>query len=471
MLMRTIDLCAGIGGIRRGFEMTGNFKNVASAEIDELACRTYQHLFGDNPRNDVASDDFKQRLQKLHYDVLLAGFPCQTFSSVGLKQGFEDTTKGTIFFDIAKIVKMTRPKVIFLENVQHLLVHDNRSTFATIIDTLDNELNYHIVGISYDKEGIPRYKNSSFIRNSRDFGIPQNRPRVYIIAFSRVYYGQHLSLLPNEMPSKRRKGNIYNNLNDLLEKEVDAKYFLSSGYLETLERHIEKQHLKGNGFGYKVVNHPDIKEPVANTILAVGGSGRERNLIYDPKNGESYAGQTLQRKLSPINNKSIRTMTPTEWGRLQGFIGYAFVDDQGIDRFSFPDGIATGQQFKQFGNSVTIPVIEELASFVSDNLVLMEREFSSIEKRLYSMYGNEFLLCHKIWNDLRHTLREKTLNKYFDVAYHFGLNSFKIKDLSQYLKLTTVRTYQIIRQLTKINCLKKEPEGMYRFTDYLSMRE
>ena len=96
MKLKTIDLCAGIGGIRRGFELAGDYTNVASAEIDEMACKTYEHLFGESPRHDITSDDYKHYLQTLRYDVLLAGFPCQAFSSVGLQQGFEDKTKGTI---------------------------------------------------------------------------------------------------------------------------------------------------------------------------------------------------------------------------------------------------------------------------------------------------------------------------------------------------------------------------------------
>lgn len=132
MKLKTIDLCAGIGGIRRGFELAGGYRNIASAEIDEMACKTYEHLFHEDPRNDVTNEKFKKHLQTLHYDVLMAGFPCQAFSSVGLQHGFEDKTKGTIFFDIAKIIKMTRPKVVFLENVQNLLSHDKQATFKTM---------------------------------------------------------------------------------------------------------------------------------------------------------------------------------------------------------------------------------------------------------------------------------------------------------------------------------------------------
>ena len=173
------------------------------------------------------------------------------------------------------------------------------------------------------------------MRNSKSFGIPQNRPRVYIVAFSRAYFGQHLSLLPEEAPTKRLRGPIFESLEDILDKKVDSHFFLSSGYLETLERHIETQHNKGYGFGYCVVNAPNIENPLANTLLATGGSGRERNLIYDPINGVACAGMSIKGKHSPINDKYIRTMTPNEWGRLQGFIGYAFVDEDGTTTFHF----------------------------------------------------------------------------------------------------------------------------------------
>lgn len=303
MKLKTIDLCAGIGGIRRGFELAGGYRNIASAEIDEMACKTYEHLFHEDPRNDVTNEKFKKHLQTLHYDVLMAGFPCQAFSSVGLQHGFEDKTKGTIFFDIAKIIKMTRPKVVFLENVQNLLSHDKQATFKTIVDTLDRQLDYHIVGVTHDKDGIPQYKRSAFLRNSRDFGVPQNRPRVYIVAFSRAYFGQHISLLPEEAPTKRSRTPVFKSLADVLDKKVDSRFFLSSGYLDTLEKHIVTQHKKGYGFGYCIVNAPEIETPIANTLLATGGSGRERNLIYDPINGASCAGTSIKGKSSEYNSE------------------------------------------------------------------------------------------------------------------------------------------------------------------------
>lgn len=468
MNLKTIDLCAGIGGIRKGFELAGGYKNIASAEIDEMACKTYEHLFHEDPRNDVTDEKFKKHLQALRYDVLMAGFPCQAFSSVGLQQGFEDKTKGTIFFDIAKIIKMTRPKVIFLENVQNLLSHDKQATFKTIVDTLDRQLDYHIVGVTHDENGKPQYKRSAFLRNSRDFGIPQNRPRVYIVAFSRAYFGQHISLLPKEAPTKRERTAVFESLKDVLDETVDSRFFLSSGYLQTLEKHIVAQRSKGYGFGYRIINAPDIDNPIANTLLATGGSGRERNLIYDPVNGAFCAGISVKGKYSPINNKFIRTMTPNEWGRLQGFIGYAFVDEDGVDRFSFPEGIPNVQKFKQFGNSVTIPVVEEYAIFIQHCCDTMYNAFSSIEKRIFSMYGNEFLLCSRINKELATHLRTDTLNRYFSIVYHFKLNRFRVKELANYLDMSAARASQIVTQLSQIKCIHQESAGTYRFEDLLS---
>lgn len=468
MNLKTIDLCAGIGGIRRGFELAGGYRNIASAEIDEMACKTYEHLFHENPYNDVTSNLFKDRLQALKYDVLLAGFPCQAFSSVGLQQGFEDKTKGTIFFDIATIIKITRPKVVFLENVQNLLSHDKGTTFKTIIDTLDRQLDYHIVGVDYDESGSHSYKRSSFLRNSRNFGIPQNRPRVYIVAFNRAYFGDHISLIPDEAPIKRERKAIFEDLKDVLDERVDPRFFLSSGYLQTLEKHIVAQRSKGYGFGYYIVNAPGIENPIANTLLATGGSGRERNLIYDPINGAEYAGIKLKGKYSPINSKFIRMMTPNEWGRLQGFIDYAFVDENGVDRFSFPEGMPNAQKYKQFGNSVTIPVIEEYAVFIKRCCEIMYKRFSPIEKKIFNMYGNEFMLCSLINKELSKKLTIETINYYFDIVHRFKLNSFRAKDIVEYLHVPTARALQILAQFVRIGIVQKESNSLYRFADLLS---
>lgn len=363
MPLNTIDLCAGIGGIRKGFEMTGHYRNVLSAEIDKYACMTYKHLYNEDPSNNLTSDEFKNTVAETNYDVLLAGFPCQTFSRAGLEEGFNDEEKGIIFNHISEIIERTRPKGVFLENVDNLIRHDNGNTMRTIINRLEIELNYKVIGVHYDEEGNLCYDGRNFVRNSKNFGVPQNRPRTYIMAFDRQRYGNAaVMLLPNLLP-QRNDMHIYDDLNDLLELGADPKHYMSSGYLETLVKHKEREKKKGNGFGYIVVNRPGLEHPIANTILATGGSGKERNLVFDPQDG--IAGLKMPTKTTPLNDRGIRVMTPREWGKLQGFIGYAFVVD-GVDTFSFPDGISDCQKYKQFGNSVTIPVIETMADFMTE---------------------------------------------------------------------------------------------------------
>lgn len=368
-MYKTIDLFAGIGGIRRGYELSGFFENVLSAENDKYACMTYEHLFGDNPMNDVTTEEFKNKVSVTKYDTLLAGFPCQAFSRAGKQEGFMDSTRGTLFFDVADIIKRTRPKTFMLENVDNLLSHDKGHTFETIINVLCNELNYYVVGVN-NNNGTLSYSRENFIRNSRFFGIPQNRPRVYIMGFDKEFFGEKISKIEGlSLPEKRNRNKLYNDLNDLLIFGAPAEYYVASGYLNTLKKHRARHEEKGNGFGYMIVNAPNIENPYSNAILATGGSGKERNLIYDPQ--PQIYGLTVKGKKTPINNEGVRHMMPCEWGKLQGFINYAFMDN-GVDYFSFPKGISNAQQYKQFGNSVTIPVIEEMALFMKKCIELME---------------------------------------------------------------------------------------------------
>ena len=366
MQYKTIDLCAGIGGIRRGFEMTGRFENVLSAEIDKYARLTYKHLFQDcsdhgDADHDLTDPSFKELVKQTPYDILLAGFPCQTFSRAGKQEGFEDQTKGTIFFHIAEIIAETSPKAFFLENVDNLLTHDRGRTIKVILDKLVKELDYKIIGLEFDDKGQMQYTSKSFVRNSKDFGVPQNRPRTYIMGFNRKFWGNKVDSLPNELPVSGSE-ELYADLNEVLDKQAEPRYYMAQGYLETLERHKERNKQNGNGFGYRIVNDASIETPIANTLLATGGSGRERNLVYDPQ-PEIY-GLTIPGKQTPINDQGIRVMTPIEWGKLQGFINYAFKDENGTDWFDFPDGVPDVQRYKQFGNSVTIPVIKEMAQFM-----------------------------------------------------------------------------------------------------------
>jgi DNA (cytosine-5)-methyltransferase 1 len=356
---KTIDLFCGIGGVRKGFELTNKFSNLLSAEIDKYACMTYEHLYGENPLNDVTSEAFKNRVEALDYDVLLAGFPCQSFSIAGAKKGFEDTTRGTLFFDVADIFKRTTPKAFLLENVEGLLRHDKGKTFKIIIDTLVKELGYKIVGVN-EKDGILEYDSKSFLRKTVNFGLPQKRTRTYIMGFRSDLVPNNYKF--NELPTKKEKP-IFNNLYELLEDDVSAKYYLSEQYIRTLEKHKATHKAKGNGFGYKIVNIGE--NPISNTILATGGSGKERNLVIQEK--PEYYGIMFGSKKTPINDKGIRVMTPREWARLQGFKDYAFIKN-GVDTFSFPTNVSETQQYKQLGNSVSIPVIEELAKYMYKQL-------------------------------------------------------------------------------------------------------
>ncbi len=373
IMYKTVDLCAGIGGIRRGFELTNNTINVLSAENDKFACQTYEHLYKENPFNDITTNEFKDLIKTVDYDILLAGFPCQSFSAVGKKEGFKDILRGTIFFHIAEILENTRPKAFLLENVEGLLTHDKGKTFKIILNTLINELDYYIVGIqpTLIKDEF-YFEKTDFLLNAKNFGLPQNRPRVYLVGFDKKRYGEKLKNINfKKLPQKRGKKPIYKDLNDVLEMNENEKYYLSEGYVETLKKHKKNQGKKGNGFGYVVVNRKGIKNPISNALLATGGSGKERNLVYDPQKG--IAGKQVPNKKTPLNNEGIRNMTPREWAKLQGFLGYAFVEDN-IENFSFPKQISNTQKYKQLGNSVAIPVIEEIAKKTIETLNFLEVE-------------------------------------------------------------------------------------------------
>ena len=366
MSLKTVDLFAGIGGIRRGFEMTGKFSNVLSAEIDKYACETYEHLYGENPYNDVTSEEFKKKVEQTEYDVLLGGFPCQSFSIAGKKEGFKDKTRGTLFFDVADIIDRTRPKAFLLENVEGITTHDKGRTFDTIAETIVKDLGYHLIGVTEGIGGCLEIDKDEFIRNTKNFGLPQKRSRVYMMGFRKdlIPEGYEFESLPRMKETK-----IYNNLYDLLDKDVEERYYLSEIYLQTLKNHRNKHQAKGNGFGYVVVNKGE--NPVSNTILATGGSGKERNLVKQPN--YTFGGKIVKNKKSELNYDGIRHMTPNEWGKLQGFIGYGFKEGEN-EGFSFPKTVSVTQQYKLFGNSVSIPVIEEMAKYMFKRL----EEFNAI---------------------------------------------------------------------------------------------
>ena len=313
-----IDLFAGIGGFRLAMQNLGG-KCVFTSEWDKEAKRTYKANFGERPFGDITKEETKAFIPD-GFDLLCAGFPCQAFSIAGKRGGFEDT-RGTLFFDVAEIIKRKQPKAIFLENVKGLRNHNGGKTLATILNVLRNDLGYF----------VPEPQ----IVNAKDFGVPQNRERIYIVGF-------HPSTNVTEFnyPKPLDKKVTFA---DIKEKEVPAtKYFLSTQYVETLKNHKARHEGKGNGFGYAII--PD--NGISNAIV-VGGMGRERNLVLDHRITDFTPTTHIK---GTVNREGIRKMTPREWARLQGF----------PDEFLIP--VADASAYKQFGNSVAVPAIQATAN-------------------------------------------------------------------------------------------------------------
>ena len=331
-MYKSIDLFAGIGGIRMGFDQAfgDDIKTVFASEIDEPAQKTYRANYADSfdisgDITQIAADDVPD------FDICLAGFPCQAFSIAGAKQGFNDSYKGrargTLFFDTLRICteRENKPKVIFCENVKGLPMHDKGNTLKVIVGALKDE----------------GYRVWHKVLNSKDFGVPQNRERIYIVAFRE-------DIAPDSFtfPDGTKE---HVTIRDILEDEpVSSKYYLSDVYVETLRKHRERHKSKGNGFGYQI---RDL-DGIAGTIVC-GGMGRERNLIVDKREHSKVPITNIKGK---INDEDIRKMTPREWARLQGF----------PDTYRLP--LSDTQHYKQFGNSVTVPVVRAIAENIKEVL-------------------------------------------------------------------------------------------------------
>ena len=312
-----IDLFAGIGGMRIAFQNLGG-KCVFSSEIDERAQKTYAINFGDIPDGDITKIN---EYEIPDHDILVGGFPCQAFSIAGKRGGFNDT-RGTLFFDVARIIKAKQPKAFFLENVKGLTNHRGGRTLVTILNVLREDLGYI----------VPEPK----IMNAKNFGVPQNRERIFIVGF-RADLG-----ITEEDFSYPEPTDTTKTIRDIMEKEpVSAKYYLSTKYIDCLKNHKARNEAKGNGFGYEI---KDL-DGISNTIVT-GGMGRERNLIID-KRLKDFTPVTHIK--GEVNRDGIRRMTPREWARLQGF----------PDTFKIE--VADVSAYKQFGNSVAIPAIQATA--------------------------------------------------------------------------------------------------------------
>lgn len=330
---KSIDLFAGIGGTRLGFDdaFGEEIKTVFVCEWDENAQKTYNANFRDN--FEIAGDITKIDEKDVpEFDICLAGFPCQAFSVAGKRMGFEDnyrgTCRGTLFLDVARICEYRKPKVIFCENVKGLVMHDRGRTLKIIKKTFE-DLGYKV------------FTNNDHTLNSKDFGVPQNRERIYIVAFRN-------DIAPQKFDFPQSTDNT-KCLWDIVEKTpVPAKYYLSEVYLETLRKHKARHAAKGNGFGYEIRDWSDV----AGAIVC-GGMGRERNLVIDKRQKDLTPSTNIKGK---INSEYVRKMTPREWARLQGF----------PDSFVLP--LADTHLYKQLGNSVTVPVIEAIAKKIKEVL-------------------------------------------------------------------------------------------------------
>lgn len=313
-----IDLFAGIGGFRLALQNLGG-KCVFTSEWDQSAKKTYRANFGETPFGDITKEYTKNYIPD-NFDFLCAGFPCQAFSIAGKRGGFEDT-RGTLFFDVADIIRRKQPKAFFLENVKGLKNHDKGKTLATILNTLRNDLNYY----------VPEPE----ILNAKDFGTPQNRERIFIVGFHKS-----TSITNFDYPTPINQEVSFEDVRE--ENVVDTKYYLSTQYLQTLENHKARHEKKGNGFGYHIIKDDEI----ANAVVC-GGMGRERNLVIDHR----ITNYTPTTKIKgEVNKLGIRKMTPREWARLQGF----------PDNFVIP--VADASAYKQFGNSVAVPAIQATAN-------------------------------------------------------------------------------------------------------------
>ena len=297
--IKVIDLFAGIGGIRTGFEkvLGQKMEVVFSSELDKFAQKSYEDNYNEKPEGDITKIK-EQDIPK--HDLILAGFPCQAFSVAGKREGFEDT-RGTLFFDVARIAKLHRPKLIFLENVKGFKNHDKGNTYKVVKKTLE-DMGYIV---------------SSEVLNAKNFGLPQNRERIFIVASLEGEFNFD-SLKNTKKKSK---------LGDILEEEVDSKYTISDKLWAGHQRRKKEHKAKGNGFGYCMF---DSESEYTSTISA----------RYYKDGSEILIKQ---------ENKNPRKLTPKEARKLQGF----------PDNYKIT--VSDTQAYKQFGNSVAVPVIEAIA--------------------------------------------------------------------------------------------------------------
>ena len=336
-----IDLFAGIGGIRLPFQELGG-KCVFSSEWDKFAQRTYAANYGEVPSGDITKISAKEIND---HDILMGGFPCQAFSQAGLKKGFEDT-RGTMFFEIQRILCEKRPKAFLLENVKQLKGHDKGRTLQTILNILTGEshLSLDDIPMSEDARNSLSKKLNYWVDfkvlRAADFGVPQNRERIFIVGFDKDYFGEDFDFeknfnwpVPTYEPTK--VGDILES-QELLNEQED-KYTISDKLWAGHQRRKEEHKTKGNGFGCSIYT---TDSAYTNTISARYYKDGSEILI-----DQSHLG------------KNPRKLTPRECARLQGFPEEFIVD-----------AVSQGQIYKQFGNSVCVKVIRAVAKQIVETM-------------------------------------------------------------------------------------------------------
>lgn len=321
-----IDLFAGIGGMRIAFDRAGGHC-VYSSEWNKYSQQTYFANFGEQPEGDITQVN---ETDIPDHDILVAGFPCQPFSiagvskknSMGKATGFADKTQGTLFFDVCRILKEKRPKAFMLENVKNLCSHDKGRTFQIIKESLD-ELNYEVFHDVLDGQNF----------------VPQHRERILIVGFDRERYGKNIDFEFKLMPKDPKPV-----MRDILDAEVESKYTLSDKLWIYLQNYAAKHKAAGNGFGYG--------------IAPLNGISRTISARYYKDGSEILIAQ---------EGKNPRRLTPRECARLQGF----------PDDFKIP--VSDTQAYKQFGNSVVVPLMENVAKLIVEKVKYMDAE---LEKEL-----------------------------------------------------------------------------------------
>lgn len=373
---RFIDLFAGIGGIRSGFEAIGG-NCVFTSEWNSFSARTYkanwhcesEHIFNTDIREITLSDQKNISAEQAYahidqqipdHDVLLAGFPCQPFSlagvskknSLGRAHGFACETQGTLFFDVARIIKAKMPAIFVLENVKNLKSHDKGNTFRIIMETLD-ELGYDVA------DGAANGSSDPKIIDGMNF-LPQHRERIVLVGFRRdleIAKDFSLANIVNEYPAERPT------LKSLLDEVVDKKYILSEKLWNYLYKYAIKHQKKGNGFGFGLikpftqVDDNKVKKEVCRCISARYHKDGSEILVdrgFDMNLAESDFFNTANIALRP------RRLTPRECSRIMGF------DQPGEETFRIP--VSDSQAYRQFGNSVVVPMFAAVARMLESRI-------------------------------------------------------------------------------------------------------